>query len=736
MSYVVPSVLVYQQLTSSGGVANVTPDLDAVIIGPCYNVLEYDSSTAATLATTAGLTDSGSAYQITDNTIANVVNLPGQKLGQVVTESSVEVYLNDCVVQTVSSKFTLVAGSNVITILAATASGTTTAASKTLTITGASAAADAAKFAVGDPISVAGAGAAGALLTTSITAINGTTFTMADAAVTAVTSQAVTKLAVSNVNLVSATRHASKGDKVVVTYNGSTFSSTIISTTELDSTITTLTLADIVPTAAAGAQLVSVRKTFSNQLLPVSYNGSTNIVLTAATTLGNVTINPLPALVYGTVVTASVNIAYKAMRQDLSSVIHDINNVDELEGILGAPSDSNPLSLGVQLALANTVGRILAIAVATDDLQGYQDALDLAEGRRIYAIVPLSQDVAVITTVQQHVQQMSTPELASWRVGVVNSAIPTTQDIGPYSSTNVNANGGLNTVTNVNGAYILTASNATFMSDGVSVGDIVNVTAATGAITAPAAIKVKAVLNNQQVQVDTTSAATAVSYYVTRNLTKSQQADYVVGMCSTLGSNRVMYIPQSAGVSVDGVVKTLPGYYLCAAVAGLISGLPVQQSLTNVGLAGVSDVKLGNFYFTRAQLGSMAAAGACLVVQESQGSIPYIRHSLTTDMTTLYFREIQQVKNIDWLSYFFYDILKGFIGRYNITPDTLRILSQTITAGGRLLQGKTLPRLGAPLLDFKIKTLKQDPDNKDNVIVELPITTPVVLNFVSLFLII
>ena len=125
MSYVVPSVLVYQQLTSSGGVANVTPDLDAVIIGPCYNVLTYDSSTAATLATTAGLTDAGAAYQITDNTVANTVNLPGQKLGQVVSEGSIAVYLNNCVVQTVSSRFTLVANSNVITILAATASGTT-----------------------------------------------------------------------------------------------------------------------------------------------------------------------------------------------------------------------------------------------------------------------------------------------------------------------------------------------------------------------------------------------------------------------------------------------------------------------------------------------------------------------------------------------------------------------------------------------------------------------------------
>ena len=734
MSYVVPSVLVYQQLTSSGGVANVTPDLDAVIVGPCYNVLEYDSSTIAALATTAGLDSAGNAYQLTNNTVVNTVNLPGQKPGQVVDQDSIEVYLNNAVVQTVGTKFTLTAGSNIITVLAATGTGNTTANSATLTLTGATAAADAAKFSIGDSISVAGAGAAGALLTTKISSISGVTITMATTAATAVTGQAVTKLATSNLNQTSATRHASKGDLVSVTYSGGTFTSTIISSPELSDTITTLTLADVVPTAAAGAQSVSIRKTFSNQLLPATLNGTTNLVLTSVTTLGQVSINPLPTLVYGTVVSASINIAYSAMRTDLSSVIHDVNNVDELEGILGAPSDSNPLSLGVQLALANTTGRILAIAVSSNDLQGYQDAMNLAEGRRLYSIVPLTQDTAILTMVQQHVQQMSTPTEAGWRVAVVNSAIPTTQNIGPYSATSVNANGGLNAITNVNGAYILTASNATFLSDGVSTGDILNVTAATG-ITAPASLKIKAVLNNQQVQVDTTSTATAISYYVSRNLTKSQQSDYVVGMCRSFSSNRIMYVPQGAGVTVGGVVKQLPGFYLCCAIAGLISGLPVQQSLTNVGLAGVSDVKFGNFYFTRPQLSNMAAAGACLVVQESQGSIPYVRHSLTTDMTALYLREIQQVKNIDYLSYYFYDILKGFVGRYNITPDTLRILRQTFHAAGTQMQGKKLPKLGAPLLDYTIKTLKQDPDNRDNVIVELPVTTPVVMNYVSLYLI-
>lgn len=739
MGYVVPSVLVYQQLASSGGVANVTPDLDAVIIGPCFNVLEYDGTSASALTTTAGLTNSGGVSSIVDNTINNVVNLPGQKPGQDVEEGSVEVYLNNASIETLSTVFSVTAGSSELNMYEATGIGDSTVGSAVISsFTGY------AGFAVGDPVSISGAGTAGAVLVSVITDIDvagpDTTVTLADVAGTAVTGTAITKGAISNINTTTATRNVEPGDQVFLKYiNGGTpavFSSTVTEVISLAGIITSIGLSDIAPTSAGGISLITVHKKYNNQALRKTIDGYTNYDDSTVGATGTITIRPIPRLPYGKVVSADVHIAYRALRRDLSGAIIDVGNVNDLEGLLGAPTDRNPLSLGVQLALANTIGRILAVAVHSDDLAGFQAALELTEGRRVYSIVPLTQDIAIITTVQQHVQQMSTPEAAAWRMAVVNSAIPTVQTLGKWNANNVNANGGNNTITLVNGRYILTSSNATFLSDGAVPGDTLVVTSATGIPNQVGSMKILEVLNNQQLQVSATGTATAVSHYVTRTLTKSQQATVVAGICTTLGSNRVMYVPQGAGVTINGVVKYLPGYYLCAAISGLISGLPVQQSLTNVGLAGISDVQFGNFYFTRAQLGTMAAAGACLIVQESQGSIPYSRHSLTTDMTTLYFREIQQVKNWDYLSYFFYDILRGFIGRYNIRPDTLRVLGQSVTAGGRMMQGKKVPKLGAPLLDFSIKTLKQDENNRDTVVVEMSILMPVVMNYLNLYLIV
>lgn len=54
MAYIKPSVLVYQELQNAGGVANVTPDLGSVIIGPLYNVVRVDLFDADSLTTTLG----------------------------------------------------------------------------------------------------------------------------------------------------------------------------------------------------------------------------------------------------------------------------------------------------------------------------------------------------------------------------------------------------------------------------------------------------------------------------------------------------------------------------------------------------------------------------------------------------------------------------------------------------------------------------------------------------------
>jgi len=956
MSYIIPSVLVYQQLANAGGVLNSTPDLDTCIIGPSYNVLKYVSGSAASQVATAALStsttladttvdsavltnvvapggfavgdsvlvigaganganlqatilsmagnqitlDTGASTAVTgavlskagkiaNTAVTNTFALPGQKPGQAVTTSTVVPWYNNTKVETFLNGAYSYSGQSTLTVNTPTGvTGTINAASNSLAI---STAAMATQWAIGDDISVANAGAGGTVpLVTKISNISGQTFTLAAAAVTTATTQAVTKPLVSNQNATTNTLRIEAGDSVVVTYTppggtATTMSSkvrSVVTSSGQNGTVSTITLYDAppdnlsVPTTtgtvgaastaltvasaagfatgdtvvvsgagAAGASLtttitvsgltftlgaaattavtnavvtkviastgtvspgatavtvttgggthfqtgdriilegagangadhlatltnvatntltfagnptvtsvsagakvrrvnnvqLSVRKTYNNQQVAATkpISGGSNFDTSTTASTGQVTIQANSELIYGKVITADVYFSYKALRTDLAGTINTFESIDDVEGLLGDTTDDNPLALALVMALANTTGRIFAIGIKSNDLQGHLDALTLTETQRLYTLVPLTQDQSIIASYKAHVDQMSLPAAASWRVVLANTAIPTTQNIGNYSSTSVNANSGNNTVTINTGNYVLTASNATFVQDGVTPGDVVNITAATpGTIIGTATVL--QVVSNQQLIISALATATAVSYYVTRALTKSQQATAVAGVSSQFNDKRIVHVqPDTVGVTVNGATKFLPGYYLCSALGGMMAGFPVQQGFTNIGVAGIVDLKNSNFYFSRADLGTMAEVGTFLFVQETQGGIPYVRHEMTTDVSVLEYREVLKVKNWDFLSYFYYDKLKMFIGSWNVTADTLNTIRQTIDASSELLKGQKLPKIGPPLISGVITKLEQDANNKDQVNCNLQIEIVSPLNYLNLYLIV
>ena len=138
----------------------------------------------------------------------------------------------------------------------------------------------------------------------------------------------------------------------------------------------------------------------------------------------------------------------------------------------------------------------------------------------------------------------------------------------------------------------------------------------------------------------------------------------------------------------------------------------------------------------RSDMNNMAGSGVCLYVQDIQGGTPYCRHALTTDVSTLEYREQMAVRVWDYISYFYADLLKSFIGVWNITPESLNTVRQTINAGAELLKSKKLPKIGSPLIDLVIKTLEQDANNKDHVHAVLAIKIPYAMNYIDLHLVI
>lgn len=477
---------------------------------------------------------------------------------------------------------------------------------------------------------------------------------------------------------------------------------------------------------------LKTRKVYNNQIIPAvkPISGGAAYDISATATSGNFILNAVPEVVYGKVISGEVHVGYKALRTDLSAIIQTINDQVDNLGTFGVVNENNPLALGCQITLANTTTRVRCIAVASNDQAGYLAALDLAQSERVYGLVPLTQDPAICQAFSLHAQSMSTPANALWRAAYVNTKIPTIAPVGNYTSAILNVNSGNNAITLVGSDYILNSSNSTFISDNVVAGDTLN-TSASGAL------QILSVISNTQLKISTQSIVSAISFYITRTLSKTQRAAAVAAMSASFGSNRVVHVqPDTVVINIGGRAVSQPGYYLACALAGLVAGFPSQQGLTNIAIAGISDLSNSNFTFTRAQLNVMAAAGTFLFIQDTAGGLPYVRHELTTDMSVYQYREVQAVKNWDFLSYYYFDALKAFIGKWNITPDTLNTIRQTIVSGSELLKTKKLPRIGAPLVDYKITKLEQNATSIDRVTVVVATTQPAVLNFADVYLVI
>jgi hypothetical protein len=737
---------------TNAGAGGTTPHVATItnIAGTAFTVTPAAVSTANTQAVAKVLVsnlnsttntlraEAGDDVKITYTTVQGVNTTFTSKIKDVVTTSGangtlVNLTINDVLPDDFSTVAT---------------TGTVGAASSALTV------ASGTGLNNSDTVQVFGAGAGGIVLETTVASGGGTVnITLTATATTAVTAAKVVKVLRTNgtinagstsVQLITgAATVFAVGDRVLIVGAGAGGQGHIATITVVSAPNITIDVPTVTQVSSATVKKInnfqlSVRKTYNHQQVATTrpIAGGANFDTSNTQTNGQVTINANPELVYGKVMSADVYFAYKALRTDLSGTINTFENIDDVSGTLGVISDANPLALGIQLALANTTGRIFGIGVATDDLAGHQAALALTESQRLYTLVPLTQDTSILAAYKAHVDQTSLPAAANWRIVLTNTLIPLTQSIGQFSSGFVNSNGGNNAITLTGTDYTLTASNATFISDGLVAGDNIQITASTPG-TQVGAHKVLTVVSNQQVIIEATATATAVSYYATRNLTKSQQATAVAATSTTFSDKRVIHIqPDIVGVTVNGVVTYLPGYYLCAAIGGMVSGFPVQMGFTNVGLAGISDLKHSNYYFSKADLNTMAEKGTFLIVQATQGGIPYVRHQLTTDVSVLEFRELLVVKNWDFLSYYFYDKMAPFIGQWNITKETLNTIRQSLVASAEQLLTRKLPKIGAPLLSYNIRKLEQDANNKDNVNCELLISVVYPLNYLNLFLII
>ena len=326
-------------------------------------------------------------------------------------------------------------------------------------------------------------------------------------------------------------------------------------------------------------------------------------------------------------------------------------------------------------------------------------------------------------------------------------------------------------------------SAATFITDGVTAGDIIEIPSNPNGVYGPSGTKrfvVNQVLSEQRLEIQNIVSGAYVNntstvenelphidnrlglgpvlgvvtqgtirYRVVRDLSKDQQVTTLVSVAQSLRSQRAILawpdlvevadlVDGSKTRNLDGTAADAdpqPGTFMAAVVGGMTAGLPNHQGFSRLGCAGIRRLYHSSGYFTERQLSTLSDGGWYVFVQDTPESLPYSIHQLTTDPSALQTGEYSMVKNFDFLSKFYVSILDPFIGVWNVNEETIGFIRQALNSGTAQLKLRRYARIGAPLIDASITSLEISDASPDRIEVFMALDRPTPLNTIGLHLV-
>jgi len=440
-----------------------------------------------------------------------------------------------------------------------------------------------------------------------------------------------------------------------------------------------------------------------------------------------------------------IYVHWRELITDRANRIYEVTSLSDLTTLFDTQIDpDNPLVYAATKALANSglstapSTGIRMMAVPTNDVAGYTFVLGLAESRDdVYTFVPLTFNKAIQDLVVAHVQSTSTPEIGLWRVAFLCSEEENPQ---PLIKTNSDSSAVLATTDSSGYLDLDSSADVGFITKGVRAGDLVRLNYGNDNYgnTTYDTYTVDEVLSESRVlltEAPSPVIGTPSKVEVWRTPTADDSVDQIGDKVGGFTSRRVYNVYpskiKSGGVYVDG-------YHLCAAIAGLIGSSAPQQGLTNVEINGFDDARNVIDRFTRSQLDRLASFGVWIVTQDMQTGDVFTRHQLSTDTVDLNARELNIVKNVDAISYFFLNRLKPFIGRANVTDTTLEVIRTQIDGGISFLKAAGFSALlgGQVLEGTAIRELRAHTVLRDRIVIIIDLVVPYPLNNVELYLVV
>ena len=467
----------------------------------------------------------------------------------------------------------------------------------------------------------------------------------------------------------------------------------------------------------------------------VTISGGINGSYVSDPVLGTIGTTP-----YSSTAFAVPKIGFRALRGDLAKLI-TVETATNIESMIGTISTANPLGYGLYIALLNAGTQVYGYGIENDPLPtlsvggiseatAHLDAQDYLNTREVYAMAPLTVTSTILDSYKDHVNVASAAINKHERIVFDNYQIPWSDSSDQILVPQKYYLDGGNNADNAGTSRVMRQRALALQERRVfwTTPDVTYV--------------------QEQRHISTLTWTFMMKYYgFTQGAGSTNRLYPLLDQQVTL-SVAHPYNPgkiYDAGTEISDTVQRdlaqvteetmylvrvpVPGYYISAMVAGMVAGQNPEQGFTNLPTTGFYSLKFSNDWFTERQLNTIAEGGNYIMVQPTAASPIVCRHQLSTNMTSVETRELNITKSIDFVAKFIRNGISGYIGRYNITPSFLALLTTTLNA-----QATYLVRAGY-INDMKVLKVIQDPIQKDVVLVDLSVLPKYPVNYIKINLI-
>jgi hypothetical protein len=414
---------------------------------------------------------------------------------------------------------------------------------------------------------------------------------------------------------------------------------------------------------------------------------------------------------------AAIKIGYRSRKTNLNSLMY-MDSQDEIKARVGLITTMNPLSQALSFALLTANKTVYGYGQLAADDSTHATALGYLGSKDVYTLVPLTHTAAVLTNHKDHVNFFSQPAQKRLRITVQNKKIPWV-DSGGSSQGDYETGA----AASIAGGHVGPTAQQ-MKANGLAYGekrvfwtfpDTVYVRERRHISTLKQAYLNNMYTNEQlglnALLANTVTMADGTKYYANEELTDA------------------LWTILQAEFSYLTCLVPVPGYYLASIVGGQISAYVPSAPFTNISIPGISRIKYSGDVFSETQLNTIAEGGNYIFVQPTDSSPITCRHQLSTDMSTVERRELSITKALDFCSKFLANALQPYIGRYNITPAFMKILSMSFSAFAIWLVRE------GHVNSVTIDKIEQDPIALDSVLVTLTVGVKYPVNYIKITLV-